>query len=199
LKDKKDFKLTIINPKKLKAYDNLLLRLNDVQLLLISYSKIQGPGYRSITGALYRAVIVLLCAQLEAFIEELYSESAHLLLDDYILDTQALINQALSSFSNPQPYRINRLFATIGFSDIINLVSWQGTNAKSITKKLSDYVELRNAIAHGKKERITKDKVYKFVWFVKLFAKSLQEWVNSLSVISDLGLPGRRSQQNIKK
>ena len=189
-------KMVNSNKKDLNSYDNLLLRLNDARQLLDSHSEILRKTNRRSSVALYRAIFVLICAHLEAFVEELYTETAHRLLDDYVWRVQDLIDQALSTFSNPQPYRINRLFVTIGFPNILKFVSWQGTNSKSVSKRLTGYVELRNSIAHGRSVSINKAKVVGFMKFVKLFSRNLQHWVNTFSAVTNLGLPARSSKKS---
>lgn len=212
-----------------EAYNNLLRRLGDVQQLLDAHTALTqfkrarkiaekaggglakisrivdslvadlGPGRRSEVDALNRAAIVLLCAHLQAFIEEIFTETARSLLRPYLFDVDALINQALSSFTNPQSYRIDRLFASIGFPTILKEVTWQGANNQSVKRRLSRLVELRNSIAHGKQESIHKAKVVEFMKFVILFAKKLDETILLESVLTNLVNPARRNQLTSKQ
>ena len=119
--------------------------------------------------------MVLLSAHLQGFIEEVYAETARRFLRRKVWDIAALIDQATNSFSNPQPFRIHRLFSSIGFSGVMNSISWQRCSNDSVKRRLNDYLDTRNAIAHGTQPKVHKAKVQQFRKFVELFARKLDE------------------------
>lgn len=101
------------------------------------------------------------------------------MLEGKVKNIDALVEQALSGFSNPHAYRIDSLFAPIGLSNIMDGLSWQRASNQTIKRRLTDYIRIRNGIAHGSQERITKPKVVEFKRFVEVFAKNFDEKVNS--------------------
>jgi len=137
-----------------------------------------GRGRRAEVEALNRAAIVLLSAHLQGYIEDLFNESAEILLSNKVRDITALIEQNRSGFSNPHAYRIDRLFASIGMPEITAGLSWRNASNKSIKNRLTRYVELRNGIAHGRQEMIWKAKVLSFKQFVEVFAKHFDQRVS---------------------
>ena len=193
-----------------KAYDNLSNRLKDIDQLMQAHTaltqfqrarkaaekaggeltkisevvdKLVSPprrGRRHEVGALNRAAIILLCAHLEGYIEDIFSETAMILLKDRKEeDINWHIEQSLSSFSNPHADRIDRLFASIGLLRITNKLSWQKASNRSIKNRLTSYITLRNKLAHGEQERVDKATVIRFMNFVKVFAKKFDELINN--------------------
>jgi cell division GTPase FtsZ len=188
-----------------KAYENLGHRMKDIEQLIQAHIVITqfkrarktaekaggglekiaevidslisapGKGRRSEVDALNRAAIVLLSAHLQGYIEDVYSESAKALLNPNVADIEALIKQGLSSFSNPHAYRIDRLFASIGLSRITDGLSWQKASNKSVKQRLTDYIQVRNDIAHGKQSSVHKAKVVQFKQFVEVLARCFDE------------------------
>ena len=192
-----------------KAYENLDHRMKDIEQLIQAHTaltqfkrarkaaekaggglakisevvdnliSVPGPGRRSEVDALNRAAMVLLSAHLQGYIEDLFTESARLLLRTNVKDVDALIKQALSGFSNPHDYRIERLFDSMGLSKIANGLSWQKASNQSIRRRLTHYIEVRNGIAHGKQEGVHKREVNQFKQFVELFAKNFDDVVSN--------------------
>ena len=137
-----------------------------------------GRGRRKEVAALNRSAMVLLSAHLQGYIEDVYDEATHLLLDGKIRNVNMLIRQAKRTFSNPHANRINSLYASIGIPDIMDGLSWQGAANKAIKRRLSEYIKIRNDIAHGSQESITKQKVTSFKQFVEVFARNFDEKVS---------------------
>lgn len=138
-----------------------------------------GPGRRAQVGALNRAAMVLLSAHLQGYIEELHAEAAQSLLGKVVNDVASLVDRAQQNFSNPRAYRIEQLFRSLGMPNVLNNVGWQRASNRSVRKRLNDYVETRNRIAHGSQERTSKAKVWSFKRFVQLFAEKFDEKVRN--------------------
>jgi len=134
-----------------------------------------GRGRPTEVDALNRSAIVLLSAHLQGYIEEVFDESARKLLSGHVHNIDAFIETALSGFSNPQPFRIDKLFAFIGFSNIMSELSWRRTSNSSVKRRLREYIKIRNAVAHGRQGRVTKRKVEAFRRFVQIFARTLDQ------------------------
>jgi len=138
-----------------------------------------GRGRRTEVDALNRAAMVLLSAHLQGYVEDLFSEATGAMLGNKVKDVEALIEQALSGFSNPHAYRIDRLFASIGLPKVTDGLSWQKASNQTVKRRLTDYIRIRNSIAHGSQEGITKLKVAEFKRFVEIFARNFDEKVSN--------------------
>ncbi len=115
--------------------------------------------------ALNSAAITLLSGHLQGFITELFEEAARALLDDKVVDLDALIEVAPTQ-GNPNERNINRLFESIGFPKVVEGLSWNRMGNEALRRKLRDFNELRNRVAHGVGETVTKRRVenYMNVW-----------------------------------
>jgi hypothetical protein len=107
-----------------------------------------GPGRPRQVQALNSAAIALLSAHLQGFLADLYDEVAKATLDGKVKDLSALTNSARMR-GNPNEQNITRLFSSIGYSDVLDGISWQGLNNNELRKKLRAFNELRNKIVHG--------------------------------------------------
>jgi hypothetical protein len=162
-----------------KAAEEGGAQLTQIAKVVDSLVREPGPGRRDEVDALNRAAMVLLSAHLQGFIEDVYSEAADSLLKPHVKDIQTLTDRAKRNFSNPHDYRINQLFETIGLPEIMNGLSWQRSSNKAVRNRLTENIRLRNRIAHGEQERITKAKVNAFRKFVETFAKKFDEKISS--------------------
>lgn len=139
--------------------------LADVSKVIDALVSKPGVGRPGQVQALNSAGIALLSAHLQGFMVELFEEAAGALLQGRITDLDALKDVAPTR-GNPNVQNINRLFAAIGFRDILEGLSWQGMSNKTLKAKLRTFNELRNRIAHGKAEVVRKNQLvnYKKVW-----------------------------------
>jgi hypothetical protein len=145
--------------------------LQNVSKVISKLLRRPGRGRRPAEfAALNRATIVLLSAHLQGFIQDIYSEAAHVVLNGKVRDIDSLISRGKKSFGNPHAYRIEQLFCTIGFPKVLRKVRWQKTSNQTVRKRLTQYVRLRNEIAHGKRTHVTKAQVLGFRKFVEQFA-----------------------------
>jgi hypothetical protein len=198
-----------------RALGNFMTRQEDIDRLLtahgafIRYSRAQSQSARAGSGlagfaavarelgspphpgrppkidAIHRAAIVLMSAHLEGFIEDLYEESAEVLLSGKTRDPAVLVEDARDAFRNPSTQPIEKLFRTLGLPDILAGISWRASNNESVRRRLNAFVRLRNNIAHGKETEADEDRVivhkstvnyYKN--FTKLFAENLEAKVS---------------------
>ena len=154
------------------------------QISIVVNSLVTLPGRRAEVDALNRAAIVLLSAHLQGYIEDLHAEAANRLFSTTVLDVNALIVEAQSKFSNPHAFHIEQLFTSLGLPKILEKLRWHRANNRRIRTRLSRYIEMRNRIAHGSQEPISKEKVLGFKHFVELFADRFDETVRT--AIKDL-------------
>lgn len=145
---------------------------------VIAIGNLVGPLQRGRVAeveSLNRAAIVLLSAHLEGFLEDIYAEAASSLLQGRVKSVPELIKEPKGFFRNPQPGYIEKLFRTLGFPEILNGVHWQKASDQAVRNRLTDYMDLRNKIAHGQQIKVRKSKVRKFTRFVNLFAEKFDE------------------------
>ena len=148
-------------------------KLADLSKVVEGLVERPGRGRPARVGALNRGAMVLLCAHLQGYIEDVFSEAARIMLAATVNDVDALIRHATSGFSNPYANRINNLFSAIGFPEIVDSLSWQRASNQAVKRRLAGYISIRNSIAHGRQVSVTKQKVDGFKKFVELFAQKL--------------------------
>jgi hypothetical protein len=137
-----------------------------------------GPGRPKQVQALNKAAIALLSGHLQGFIADIYGEAAEALLDGRVKSVAAFI-KAAPTRGNPNLENITKLFATLGFEDILAGMSWQGFSNQRLKSRLADFNKLRNEIVHGKSTSVTKDLVNSYLdsWIV--FADRLDQRLRS--------------------
>jgi hypothetical protein len=117
-----------------------------------------GPGRPPQIQALNKAAIALLSGHLQGFITDLYDETAANLLGRHVSSIQ-ILTEAAPRRGNPNGDNIKKLFASLGFSDVLADISWQRCSNQTMRTRLKDFNELRNKIVHGTSINITKPQV----------------------------------------
>ena len=135
-----------------------------------------GVGRPAEVQALNKAAIALLSAHLQGYVEDVFEEVGRVLLHGRVPQIDALLTQAQRR-GNPNWDNITRLFAAIGFADILNAISWRGVSNATLKKRLRELNELRNRIVHGQTETVRKRVVVKYSSFVRQFAARLDRTV----------------------
>jgi hypothetical protein len=117
-----------------------------------------GPGRPPQIQALNKAEIALLSGHLQGFVTDIYREAAGHLLTGHVphLDT---VTDAAPTKRNPNGTNIKLLFATLGFSDILDGISWQRCTNQTMRNRLQAFNELRNEIVHGTSTNVSKNEV----------------------------------------
>jgi hypothetical protein len=136
-----------------------------------------GRGRRTEVAALNRAAMVLLSAHLQGFIEDLHSEAANIILAHKAANIPKIIENSKPRTFNPHADVIEKIFDGIGLYEILDTIRWQNARNSTIKRRLTEYIQLRNRIAHGAQESVTKVKVTGFKDFVEHFAENLDELV----------------------
>ena len=133
-----------------------------------------GAGKPPQVQALNGAAITLLSGHLQGFLTDLHAEAAAALLDEKVQDLEALIEVAPTR-GNPNVDNINELFVSIGFPKVMDGVSWSRMGNEALKKKLRDFNELRNRIAHGGGETVRKRQVENYMKVWRSLAKNLDK------------------------
>ena len=131
-----------------------------------------GRGRPPQVQALNSAAIALLSGHLQGFLTDLHEEAARALLTGKVDSLEALIEVSPTQ-SNPNEHNINRLFASLGFAKILDRISWRRMGNDALRKKLRDFNELRNRVAHGTGETVSKDRVVNYMKVWSSLAKHL--------------------------
>lgn len=103
---------------------------------------------------------------------DLFTEVANATLATKVKDLGALTKSA-NTRGNPNEQNITRLFASIGYPDILDGLQWQNMTNKQLRAKLRSLNELRNKIVHGTTETVSKAVLSNFVTFISTFAAQL--------------------------
>lgn len=132
-----------------------------------------GKGKPKEVDAINRAAYVLLAAHFQGFVDEIHAEIGKIVLAGKAADPDAVIKLVKPPRSNPHVNIINQMFSGLGVYEIMDSISWQKCDNKTVKNRLTHCLETRNKIAHGKKEPITKSKVVQLKQFVELLAQKL--------------------------
>ncbi len=136
---------------------DLELRLTDVDELIEAHGLITGgrvgrPIERK-GAAVTRAGIVLLAAAMEAFVEDLYEETAPLVWPGAATaELKVLFDNTSRRLNNADVRKTELLFFNLGLPWALGDVRWQKFSNVTFKKSLNDLVEKRNQIAHGNKK-----------------------------------------------
>lgn len=138
-------------------------RLNDVDHLISAHERLTGRRRAKPTtqqqqegAAITRAGIVLLCAAIEGFIEDIFEEVANSIAP--ASHTTRLENELFKpttrKLNTPNSFNTNMLFANLGIWWLLDEVRWQKFSPEDVRKWLAKVIETRGQIAHGKQPRV---------------------------------------------
>jgi hypothetical protein len=190
-----------------KALANLQLRLQDITQLLEAHAALtkfkkaeiaaKGAGLNSLVAvvdalvkqpgkgrpaevsALNRAAFVLLTAHFQGFVDELHREAADHVLKGKVGSVDDVVRMIKPRNANPHVDVVERMFAGLGCYDVMAGISWPKCTNATVKKRLTDYIETRNKIAHGKQLAITKAQVQRYKGYVELLSAKLDAVVAS--------------------
>ncbi len=162
-----------------KAAGNIGGNIGKISDVIESLVTDPGKGRRKEVEPLNRSAFVLLCAHLQGFIEDLHKEAANIILAGRVNNIDNVVKQAKLGNANPHADIIEKMFNGIGIFEVMDDIVWQKTSNKSVRKRLTDYITIRNRVAHGNQESISKQKVVQFKDFVERLAQKLDEKINS--------------------
>jgi len=136
-----------------------------------------GKGKPKEVDAINRAAFVLLIAHFQGFVDDLHKEVGVILLNDKVADPEAVIKLVKPPRSNPHVDVINKMFSGLAIYEVMDEIKWQKCSNSTVKSRLKGYLEIRNKIAHGSKENITKQKVTQLKSFVEMLATKLDDAV----------------------
>ena len=167
---------------------NYMQELTDV---INIFSNPVGQGRPLVDAeAINKAGYILCVSHFQGFIDELFKEIAKKIISQKVNSGDEEVEKIIKSLSetkyNPRVDVINKLFATIGFYNIVDEINWQNMSNNTVKDKIKNMIEIRNKIAHGsaviinnKPKRIDKSEVKKLKDFVNLFARTICDVIKS--------------------
>lgn len=129
-----------------------------------------GVGRPAEVAALNRAAFVLLTAHFQGFVDELHRETADHVLKGKVSSIDDVVKMVKPRNANPHVDVIERMFAGLGCYEVMSNISWNRCANATVKKRLTDYIDTRNKIAHGKQLVVTKAQVVAFKYYVELLA-----------------------------
>jgi hypothetical protein len=132
--------------------------LDDVDELLRAHRLVTGGqvgappianGAR-LGSSLLRASTALISAAIQTEVEATFRAALPLAFDHFTVPEQERYwTEAKKGWGNPNPYNIRNLFFRIGFSDVLDGLSWQKCPNASVISTLDAINQIRNRVAHG--------------------------------------------------
>ncbi len=131
-----------------------------------------GRGRPAEVHALNSAAIALLSGHLQGFVVDIYKEVAVSTLTGRVRDVEALVGAA-NLRGNPTVENVSKLFASLGYPNIQDDMSWQRMSNGQLKAKLRSFNELRNKIVHGASGAVHKSQVENYLNVLTSFATKL--------------------------
>ena len=163
-----------------KARNELNNRLDDVEEVINAHTEITGGGRgkpaRKQGAALTRAGVVLLAAAMEAYVEDLFEESARLVMADrsaeelknFFVDTRKRLH-------NADIRKTQMLYFNLGIPWVLENIRWQKFSNEEFKKSIDSLVERRNQIAHGRRPGVRLAMLRKWKGVVEKYSEKLDE------------------------
>uniref|UniRef100_UPI0035AF8244 HEPN domain-containing protein n=1 Tax=Hylemonella sp. TaxID=2066020 RepID=UPI0035AF8244 len=145
-----------------------------------------GVGRPAEVAALNRAAFVLLTAHFQGFVDELHREAADHVLKGKVSSIDDVVKMVKPRNANPHVDVIEKMFSGLGCYEVMSSISWNKCSNVTVKKRLTDYIETRNKIAHGKQLVIKKYQVIAYKEYVERLAEKLASTV-STKVKASLG------------
>jgi len=132
-------------------------------------------GRPSEVQALNSSAIALLSAHFQGFVSDLFDETVDHVLAGKVKDTVSVKDSGLKR-GNPNTDNIEKLFASIGFPNLLSGVFWAPWSSDVPMKaKLRRFNRLRNSIVHGESEPIIKNTVRDYLGFAEKLAAAIDK------------------------
>lgn len=160
------------------AFQELQERLKDVKELVKAHGALTGVerGRRHEGAAITRAGVVLLAAATEAYVEELFDESADLIFAVMTQDELSRFKKATSGrLNNADVYKIELLYFNLGCPFVLKNIKWQKCSNDTFKEELNRLIKARNQIAHGKMPTLNLSSLRKWKRMIDNFAPRLQD------------------------
>ncbi len=150
-----------------------------------------GPGAPKIANgsrvgnSLLRAATTLISAALQTEVEETFKAAIPLTFDHFDpAELDRYWDDSKRSWGNPNPSNVRKLYFRLGFSDVLEGLSWQKCQNSEVVRLLDEINQVRNRVAHcqaitvdGNLFRLIKPTVYRWRNFADIFIKKFRPFV----------------------
>ncbi len=183
-----------------KCLEALEKNLADVGELIAAHEALTGGGRgrpaQGMGKAVSRAAIVMLCASLEAFVEDQFEEGAAIFYDRSEAQLKPMFEQTSKKLNHPGKKEVTKLYSHIGILDLFALIRWRNMANKTVLARYEELVALRGRIAHGRKPNVSLATVRSLHQFVQQFAVVTERLVREhVHRHTQRALPKRRGRQ----
>ena len=111
---------------------------------------------------------------MEAYVEDLFEESAKLIMPDRTEDElESLFKNTSGKINNANIHITQMLFFNLGIPWVTENVRWQKFSNKEVKKSINSLVEKRNQIAHGKRPGVRLEMLRKWKGVVEKYSERL--------------------------
>lgn len=107
-------------------------------------------GHR-VGASINRSCIVMISALLQSFVEEVFADVSSEYLNIETDEEKSVYRRTFGRWGNPSDTNIRLLFNRLGIADVLGELTWQATTSERICKNLKQLNEIRNQVAHGKR------------------------------------------------
>jgi len=136
-----------------------------------------GKGRPAEVAALNRSAFVLLSSHMQGFVRDLHLEAAKSMLKGRATNVEAIAKLVTPRNANPHSDIIDQMFAGIGVYNLMAAIKWEKCSSQVVKSRLTQYIQERNSIAHGKAPSIAKSRVVQFKAYLQLLAEHMDEEV----------------------
>jgi len=166
--------------------------LDEVDELLRAHSALVGPGPGAppiangarVGASLLRAAVVLISTALQSEVEDTFRAALALSFGHLNQTERDRYWTDCRGWGNPNPENVRRLFFRIGFPDVLDGISWQKCQNKTVVSLMDEINQVRNRIAHGQPLtvngqplRLTKPKVARWRAYAAAFSTRFKPFV----------------------
>jgi hypothetical protein len=142
-----------------RARIRLNASLADVDELIEAHAALTGgrvgrPAERQ-GEALTRADVVLLCAAMEVYFEDIFEETARLVYDRANdEEIKRLFETTSRRLNHPSIDNVTVMFFSVGMNHPFNRVRWRNVPNTDFKRKYNVFVDTRGRVAHGRKPTV---------------------------------------------
>jgi RiboL-PSP-HEPN len=107
-------------------------------------------GHR-VGASINRSCIVMISALLQSYVEEVFADVSGEYLGIETDEEKSIYRKTFGRWGNPSDTNIRLLFNRLGIANILGDLTWQATTPARICANLQQLNEIRNQVAHGKR------------------------------------------------
>ena len=128
--------------------------------------------------AITRSGVVLLCAAMEQFLEDLFREAAPLIYPNATGDElDRLFSATVDRLNHPSLHHVTVMYFSIGMNHPFNNIRWPKMTNDTFQATYNRFLETRGQIAHGRQPTVQLKTLRSWKTMAELFATRLERLV----------------------